>query len=186
MGTEVAMAAVSACAGRHSSPLPPCAPTLSMTALTRPPCHSARAHPAPAARHAEISVYLLCDAHRTVALFLCVSHVAATTLFCEHVSVNCVLLSVCSCPLWVRFSCRRLHASRLQPAPRRKVIDSIHDFQRQGGLTRQFEQLDRLVSSYLIPPLSDADGLSEGVQVGGSLHSQGPEPGNIEVQEDEQ
>jgi hypothetical protein len=31
-----------------------------------------------------------------------------------------------------------------------QVIDSIHDFQRQGGLNRQFEHLDNLFSAYLV------------------------------------
>ena len=33
---------------------------------------------------------------------------------------------------------------------RRGLIQSIHDYQRQGGLTRQFEQLDRAVTDYLV------------------------------------
>jgi hypothetical protein len=32
----------------------------------------------------------------------------------------------------------------------RTVIDSIHDFQRQGGLSKQFEQLDKVFSTYLV------------------------------------
>ena len=32
----------------------------------------------------------------------------------------------------------------------RGLIQSIHDYQRQGGLTRQFEQLDRAVTDYLV------------------------------------
>jgi hypothetical protein len=48
---------------------------------------------------------------------------------------------------------------------------TLRDFQRQGGLSKQFEQLDRLVSSYLIPPPSTANGNSEGCQVGDSLHA---------------
>lgn len=34
----------------------------------------------------------------------------------------------------------------------RNVIESIHDFQRQGGLNKQLEHLDKVFSSYLIAP----------------------------------
>lgn len=54
----------------------------------------------------------------------------------------------------------------------RKVIGQIHDFHRQGGLTKQFEQLDKIVSSYLISP-GEPEGQDEGIQVGNSLHADG-------------
>lgn len=40
------------------------------------------------------------------------------------------------------------------------MIDSIHDFQRQGGLTKQFEHLDKVFSTYLVAPAEEqGDGL---------------------------
>lgn len=32
----------------------------------------------------------------------------------------------------------------------RGLIKSIHDYQRQGGLTKQFEQIDRAVTDYFV------------------------------------
>lgn len=40
----------------------------------------------------------------------------------------------------------------------RNVIESIHDFQRQGGLNKQLEHLDKVFSSYLIAPGKQGDG----------------------------
>jgi hypothetical protein len=38
------------------------------------------------------------------------------------------------------------------------VIDSIHDFQRQGGVKKQLEHLDKVFSSYLLAPDAGSDG----------------------------
>lgn len=39
----------------------------------------------------------------------------------------------------------------------RNVIETIHDFQRQGGLNKQLEHLDKVFSSYLIAPDKQGD-----------------------------
>jgi hypothetical protein len=36
------------------------------------------------------------------------------------------------------------------PGACRSLIETIHDYQRQGGLTRQFEQIDRAVTDYFV------------------------------------
>ena len=46
----------------------------------------------------------------------------------------------------------------------RNVIESIHDFQRQGGLNKQLEHLDKVFSSYLIAPGNQDEGDSEYVR----------------------
>lgn len=35
------------------------------------------------------------------------------------------------------------------------MIDSIHDFQRQGGLNTQFAHLDKVFSTYLVAPTEE-------------------------------
>lgn len=82
----------------------------------------------------------------------------------------------------MRWTCCRAALRTPRVPSRRKVIESIHDFQRQGGLSRQLEQFDRVLSSYLIAPPSAAEGQSEATQVGSSLHSRAAHaPASVDV-----
>lgn len=59
----------------------------------------------------------------------------------------------------------------------RNVIESIHDFQRQGGLNKQLEHLDKVFSSYLIAPDMPGDDSTYARAAGTDP------PGDVDVEE---